>query len=647
MIKLTRHSDNPIFIPNPNNPWEHDGAFNGCVVEKDGTYHMVYRALSGPQDHAGVNMRVSTIGYANSTDGVRFTNERQLIAPTEDWEIYGCEDPRITYFDGKFYIFYTALSVYPFAAYGIKTAVAITKDFQTFEKHPVSTFNAKAMALFPEKINGKMAALITINTDMPPAKICVALFDHEEDIWSPAYWEDWYENANEHTLHLLRNMTDQIELGSPPIKTKDGWIFLYSYIGNYMTDNKDFGFEVALLDANDPHKLLGRTDHSLLNPEMSYELEGDVPNVIFPSGALIKDNDFYAYYGAADTRVALATCDLNELLRELTIHMRAPTLNIASPFHLTRFAGNPIISPVLELDWQAMAVYNPAAIYEGDRVHILYRAQGFDGTSTVGYASSKDGFHIDENLDYPIYVPRAPFEQKDTPTGNSGCEDPRITKIGDRFYIVYTAYDAKNPPRVAMSSIGVQEFLNKDWNWTMPKLISPAGIDDKDACLVQGKKEGTYLAFHRMNEAIWLHVTNNLDFSEENPMQGEILAQARADKWDNIKLGIAGPPVETEAGWLLLYHGVSTHEDSPSGNMYKVGAMLLDYDNPMKILGRTDDPIFEPELEYEKVGLIPNVVFPCGNVIINDKLYVYYGGADKVVGVATMPVKNLLNLLGK
>jgi predicted GH43/DUF377 family glycosyl hydrolase len=308
MIKLQRHSDNPIFIPNLNNPWEHDGAFNGSVVEHDGVFHMVYRALSSGQNHAGVDMRVSTVGYATSTDGVKFSDGRQLITPTEDWEMYGCEDPRITYLDGKFYIVYTALSVYPFAAYGIKTAVAVTKDFKTFEKHPVSTFNAKAMAIFPEKINGKMAAIITINTDMPPSKIGVALFDHEEDLWSPHYWEDWYENANEHTLHLLRSMTDQIELGSPPLKTKDGWLFLYSYIGNYMTNDKDFGIEAALLDLENPRKLIGRTNYSLLNPEKEYELEGDVPNVIFPSGALINGNDLYAYYGAADTRVALDTC---------------------------------------------------------------------------------------------------------------------------------------------------------------------------------------------------------------------------------------------------------------------------------------------------------------------------------------------------
>ncbi|MGH9857356.1 MAG: hypothetical protein ACRD4B_05870, partial [Acidobacteriota bacterium] len=368
--------------------------------------------LSAEKRQNGINMRVSTVGYATSKDGIHFENQRMLFEPTEDWEIYGCEDPRITFFDGKFYIFYTALSVFPFTAYGIKTAVAVTSDFKTIEKHPVSTFNAKAMALFPEKINGKMAALITINTDMPPAKIALATFDTPEEIWSPYYWEEWYDNVNSHSLNLLRDLRDQIELGSPPIKTKDGWLFIYSYIGNYLTDNKQFAFEAAVLDFNDPRKIIGRTEYSLLSPEMDYELEGDVPNVIFPSGALVSNEQLFVYYGAADTRVALASCSLNDLMDDLLQSKHEPH---PSPYmqhrkpsliKFTRFAENPIISPKLELDWQAMGTFNPAAIYEQGKVHIVYRAQAMNGISVMGYASSHDGLHIDENLDEPIYYPR-------------------------------------------------------------------------------------------------------------------------------------------------------------------------------------------------------------------------------------------------
>ncbi len=646
MIQLARSAQNPILLPNPNNEWEHDGAFNGCVAYHDGTYHMVYRALSSEKRQNGVSMRVSTVGYATSTDGINFSGQRMLFGPEEDWEIYGCEDPRITFLDGKFYIFYTALSVFPFTAYGIKTAVAITTDFKTFEKHSVSTFNAKAMALFPEKINGKFAALITINTDMPPAKISLALFDKEEDMWSPYYWQEWYDNANSHSLHLLKDLRDQIELGSPPIKTEKGWLVIISYIGNYLSNQKEFGIEAILLDSNDPRKVIARSGESLLNPETAYEKQGDVPNIVFPSGAIIKDDRLLVYYGAADTRVCVASGNVGEILASLHPVESTPHMTIANQVsdqtHFTRYEGNPIIVPALELSWQAFGTFNPAAVYEKNKVHILYRAQAVNGTSVIGYAVSSDGYTIDENLDEPIYFPRENFEKKINETGNSGCEDPRLTQIDDKYYMCYTAYDGVNPPRVAMSSILIDDFINRKWNWAPAQLISPPGADDKDACITKDTKHNRYLMFHRLGIDIWLDVRHEIDFSNSGWLGGKILAHPRSDSWDNVKIGISSPPIETDYGWLLIYHGVSD-----PGNFYKVGAMLLDYDDPFKILARTDEPIIEPVTDYEKYGVIPNVVFPCGTIVKDEKIFMYYGGADTVIGVATMPLKDLLKVLGR
>ena len=145
--------------------------------------------MSIPMLLQGVQLFVSSIGCADSADGVHFSNYRQLIKPECDWEIFGCEDPRVTKLGDKYYIFYTALSFFPFSAEGIKIGVAITKDFKTIEsRHPVTPFNAKAMALFPDKVSGKIAAILTVHTDTPPAKIALALFDKESDIWSPQYW---------------------------------------------------------------------------------------------------------------------------------------------------------------------------------------------------------------------------------------------------------------------------------------------------------------------------------------------------------------------------------------------------------------------------------------------------------------------------
>ncbi|TSC69862.1 MAG: putative glycosidase ph1107 protein, partial [Parcubacteria group bacterium Gr01-1014_70] len=217
MSLFQRFEKNPILQPLKDHDWESVATFNGCPVADGKNVHFLYRAVS--------KNNVSSIGYAKSADGIHFTDRRQFILPEHDWERYGCEDPRVTKFEGAYYIFYTALSKYPFEADGIKIALAITKDFKTIEvKHPITPFNAKAMALFPERINDKIAVILTVHTDRPPAHICIALFDTIEDIWSPAYWEKWYASLNEHILDLKRSNSDHLEVGAPPLKTKKGWL---------------------------------------------------------------------------------------------------------------------------------------------------------------------------------------------------------------------------------------------------------------------------------------------------------------------------------------------------------------------------------------------------------------------------------------
>src|SRR5271157_3575444 len=146
-IEMRRSEENPILIPLSENTWEADGAFNGCPAHDVGKIHFVYRAVSPPQKIEGFELPLSTIGYALSRDGIHFKNRRQFIRPEYDWEKFGCEDPRVTKMNGKFYIFYTALSGFPFSADNIRVGMAITLDFQHIdEKHPVTPFNAKAMS---------------------------------------------------------------------------------------------------------------------------------------------------------------------------------------------------------------------------------------------------------------------------------------------------------------------------------------------------------------------------------------------------------------------------------------------------------------------------------------------------------------------
>ena len=635
MISIIRSEHNPILLPDSAESWEAEAVLNGCPVEHDGLIKLLYRAISVPHYHtiAKKRTRISDVGIADSTDGIHFRNRRRFIVPEKPWERFGCEDPRVTKLEGKYYITYTAIADYPFAPAGIRIGMAISSDLTTIdEKHLITPFNAKAGALFPQKVQGKYAFVLTAHTDMPPAHIAIAYADRIEDYWSDAFWETWHRDLAKHTLPLIRFPEDHVEIGAPPLETDNGWLLIYSYISNYYSDNRVFAIEAVLLDRNDPDKIIARTAGPLMTPEESYERYGFVPNVIFPSGVLVTGDTLSLYYGAADHTVCVAHTSLSRLLESMKTDAKHRV-------RLTRFSHNPIISPDPKLPWQAQSTFNPTAFYEAGKVHIVYRAMSADNTSVMGYATSADGTTIDMHYDKPVYVPREDFEQKKKPNGFSGCEDPRITRMGDTLYMCYTAYDSITSPRVAFTSIAVSDFIERKWDaWKRPVVISPPNFDNKDACLFPEKVQGKYLFLHRMGEDIDLAFVDSLEFNGEIWLEEHRWLKPRKGTWDSAKVGIAGPPFKTPEGWFLFYHGVSARD-----KQYRVGAICMDINDPTKIIGRTDHPLLEPEEPYETIGIVPNVVFPCGNVVLNDVVYLYYGGADRVVGVASVSLTHLLN----
>jgi predicted GH43/DUF377 family glycosyl hydrolase len=210
----------------------------------------------------------------------------------------------------------------------------------------------------------------------------------------------------------------------------------------------------------------------------------------------------------------------------------------------------------------------------------------------------------------------------------------------------YTAFDGIGPPKVAVSEISEKDFLNKKWNWKKPVIITPPGLDDKDTCILSEKVGGKYFILHRIGDEICGDFLRSLSFKKETVKKCIRIIGPRINSWDSLKVGICAPPIKTKHGWLLLYHGVSKNH-----NTYRVGGILLDLKDPTMVLARSTDPIFEPEEQYEKVGIVNNVVFPCGMVVKKanrskkDLLYIYYGGADTVIGVATIELDVLLNSL--
>lgn len=635
MLKLQRDRHNPLISPNPLVDWESYATFNGSVVKSDDGYHMVYRAVSNNKKVGTTTLQLSTVGYAKSKDGVIFDEHAQLIAPVEKWETYGCEDPRMTKIDDTYVIFYTALSSFPFGPDNIKIAVALSKDLKKIdERHLVTPFNAKAMTMFPRKINDKYVVIFTYHTDQHPSYIVKAECTNISDLWDEQFWVTWEAHWEDHIIPLKRLNRDFIEVGAPPIETDKGWVFFYSYVRNYYVgDPREFTIEAVLLDKDQPGKIIGRINDPLMLPLEDYEKEGMVQNIVFPSGAIEDGNAFHVYYGGADTVVCRATIHKDALLQQFS---DKPSL---TP-RLKRYDRNPILEPRKEHTWESLAVFNPAALNINNRIHIIYRSMSLDNTSTMGYAASDDGFNVVSRSIQPVFMPRFDFEDKKIPGGNSGCEDPRLTIIDDTIYVTYTAYDGIHVPRVALSSIKVDDFVAERWNWTESKLISPPGVDDKDACIFPEKVQGKYVVFHRIDGIIVIDYVDSLEFSENSWLRTLEYINITEEVWHGLKIGISTPPIKTDEGWLLLYHAISSVDKN-----YRLGAMLLEHDKPSVIKALLPYPILEPERKYETDGIVNNVVFPCGAVVKDNQLFVYYGGADLVVGVATLPMEEILHAL--
>ena len=315
---------------------------------------------------------------------------------------------------------------------------------------------------------------------------------------------------------------------------------------------------------------------------------------------------------------------------------------------LVRAEENPMISPRPENGWEAWQTFNPGVILLEDKIHFLYRAIGEDGISRLGYAASSDGFTIDERLPYPIYehhLTRPVFNYYSFASGGSfgGSEDPRIVRVDeeDTFYMTYTACD--EGLRVALTSIGVEDFLNKKWRWKPPKLISKPGEVHKNWVVFPEKIHGQYAILHSISPEISIAYLDNLEFEDNAYINSYYNGLGKKNCWDSYVRGAGPSPIKTKYGWLLLYQAMNANDMSK----YKVGVMLLDLNDPTKILHRSPEPILEPTEVYENNGFKAGVVYASGAVVKDGKLLVYYGAADSYIGVAYVDLDKFLGELIK
>ena len=313
---------------------------------------------------------------------------------------------------------------------------------------------------------------------------------------------------------------------------------------------------------------------------------------------------------------------------------------------------NPIISPS-EKDWESKATFNAAAIEQNEEMHVLYRAIGEDNRSVLGHAVSEDGTSIDYKSEEPAYDPgriKDKLEKKkmsDLSSYNSGggwrggAEDPRLAAVGSKIYMTYTSFDGVHLPHVSMTYIDKEDFLNEKWDWSEPIRLSPQGEINKNWVVFPGKVNGKFAVLHSLSPEISISYFDDLEDESNYPINSyyDGAVMGRDDYWDSWVRGAGPPPIKTEQGWLLFYHGM----EEKGARKYKIGAFLLDLEDPGKILARSPEPLIEPEEEYEnEKGMKPGVVYTCGAGILGDELYLYYGGADTFLCAASAKVNKLL-----
>ncbi len=292
-----------------------------------------------------------------------------------------------------------------------------------------------------------------------------------------------------------------------------------------------------------------------------------------------------------------------------------------------RLGNKPLVTPDMSLSWQRGGVFAPAVIHKHGQWKMLFRAYGDDAISRLGYAESKDGIKW--------LVDKQPRVTPDTSRYEySGVEDPRAVNIDNLFYVTYTAFAAKAwPAATRIRILATSDFLK--FRRITPHLNNFLRKNDKDGVLFPEKINNRYFMFRRINESIELSSSKSLKIWREH---GVVLKPTRHD-WEDWKIGAGAPPIKTQLGWLLFYHGVSLEK------RYCMGVAILDPHRPNKVLYRLPYPILSPEADYEKTGVVPNVVFGTSAVETAEEYRLYYGAADNVIAAASINKHALLNAL--
>jgi predicted GH43/DUF377 family glycosyl hydrolase len=327
-----------------------------------------------------------------------------------------------------------------------------------------------------------------------------------------------------------------------------------------------------------------------------------------------------------------------------------------------------VILSKTDLGFENAGVLNPAAIQEGNTVHVFYRAVRKGNYSTIGYCRLEGPLTVVERFDTPVLFPQAAYESQ-------GVEDPRVSKIDGLYYLTYTAYDGLNAlgayattetlPHFEKKAILTPQISYDDFSRLAEskglvnekylrynghpafhnEVDKKALVWDKNVVFFPRRIDGKLVFLHRIKPDIQIVCVNEMAdltpaFWEDYFLHlHEHIVLAPKHRHEISYIGGGCPPIETEHGWLVIYHGV---HDTAAGYKYVACAALLDLENPSKELSRLPHPLFSPEHDYELRGEVNNVCFPTGTALFGDDLYIYYGAADEQIACASMSLSGLL-----
>ena len=298
-----------------------------------------------------------------------------------------------------------------------------------------------------------------------------------------------------------------------------------------------------------------------------------------------------------------------------------------------RLSPEPIVAPQGD-GFESAGTFNPAVIKKDGKFVMLYRAQDGKGTSSLGYGSGDDGIHFVRRAE-PVMSPEAPYEK------GGGVEDPRLVKIGNRYYLTYTGYN--NVDGVGPTGKDAQLCLATSTDlvhWKRQGVIMPAYKGKwnvgwtKSGAILTDKIGGKYWMYYLADahgQSSQMGVASSRDLIHWTDALEHPILSSRPGAFDSQVVEPGPPPVMTSQGILLIYNGADDKL------VYSTGWVLFDKKDPTKVLARSQEPVFMPGTEWEKVGQVPNVVFVEGLVHDAKRWLFYYGGADKHVGVATAP----------